>query len=132
MNPWIVILLVMAIIVFVIDHLLRRKKWKDNSKEEKISLIVNMLFAGPYTFLSVLGMLWGIVGGSPQTAFGEVLYNVTLIMGANYFVVAITAVIASFILRKIGKTKASIWINIIAILYIVAVLSINYLVGNLL
>lgn len=132
MNPWIVILLVMAIVVFVIDHLLRRKKWKDNSKEEKISLIVNMLFAGPYTFLSVLGMLWGIVGGCPQTAFGEVLYNVTLIMGANYFVVAITAVIASFILRKIGKTKASIWINIIAILYIVAVLSINYLVGNLL
>ena len=32
MNPWIVILLVTAGIVFGIDYLLRRKKWNDNSK----------------------------------------------------------------------------------------------------
>lgn len=132
MNPWIVITLFMAVVVFVIDYLLRRKKWNGNSKEEKISLIVNMLSVGPYTFLSVLGMFWGIAGGSPETAFGEVLYNVTLIMGASYFIVAIAAVIASFILRKIGKIKASIWINIISLLYIVAVLSINCLVGSIL
>lgn len=132
MNPWIVITLFMAVVVFVIDYLLRRKKWNGNSKEEKISLIVNMLSVGPYTFLSVLGMFWGIAGGSLETAFGEVLYNVTLIMGASYFIVAIAAVIASFILRKIGKIKASIWINIISLLYIVAVLSINCLVGNIL
>lgn len=60
------------------------------------------------------------------------LYNVTLIMGASYFIVAIAAVIASFILRKIGKIKASIWINIISLLYIIAVLSITCLVGNIL
>lgn len=58
MNPWIVITLFMAVVVFVIDYLLRRKKWNGNSKEEKISLIVNMLSVGPYTFLSVLGMFW--------------------------------------------------------------------------
>ena len=132
MNPWLVILLVMAGAVFGIDYLLRRKKWQDNSKEEKISLLVNMISVGPYIFLSVLGMLWGITGGSPETAFGEVLFDATLMMGSTYFIVAFAAVIASFILRKRGKMKASIWINVIAFAYIVFVLAINSLVGEIL
>ena len=75
MNPWITITLVTAGIVFGLDYLFRRKKWKENSKTEKISLLLNMLSSGPYVFLSVLGMLWGIAGGSPESAFGEVLYE---------------------------------------------------------
>lgn len=132
MNPWLVILLVMAGAVFGIDYLLRRKKWQDNSKEEKISLLVNMLSVGPYIFLSALGMLWCITGGSPETAFGEVLFDATLMMGSTYFIVAFAAVIASFILRKRGKMKASIWINVIAFAYIVFVLAINSLAGKIL
>ena len=62
MNPWIMILIVMAGAVFGLDYLIRRKKWQDNSKEEKISLFVNMFSVGPYVFLSALGMLWGIAG----------------------------------------------------------------------
>ena len=60
MNPWVIILFAMAVIVFGVDFLLRKKKWKENSKEEKISLIVNMFSVGPYIFLSILGMLWGM------------------------------------------------------------------------
>ena len=132
MNPWVIILLAMAGIVFGLDYLLRRKKWKDNSKEEKISLIVNMFSVGLYIFLSALGILWGIASDSPETAFGEALYDATLMMGGTYFIVAIVAVIASFILRKIGKIKASIWTNVIALLYIVVVLAVNSLVGVML
>ena len=40
MNPWVIILFVTAGVVFGLDYLFRRKKWKDNSQEEKISLIV--------------------------------------------------------------------------------------------
>ena len=132
MNPWVTILFVMAGAVVGLDYLLRRKKWKANSKEEKISLIVNMCSVGPYIFLSVLGMLWGIVAYSPETAFGEILYDATLMLGGIYFIVAIAAVILSFVLRKIGKVKASIWTNVIALAYIAAVLTVNYLVGNML
>ena len=132
MNPWIVILLVMAAIVFGIDYVVRRKKWKDNSKEEKISLLVNMFSVGIYMFLSVLGMFWGLAGNSPETAFGEVLYEATLMMGAIYFVVALVAVILSLVFRKKGKIKASIWTNVIAFAYIVVVFLVNYLVGTLL
>lgn len=57
MNPWITLTIIMAAIIFGIDFLLRRKKWNNNSTEEKISLLVNMFSAGIYTFLSVLGML---------------------------------------------------------------------------
>ena len=130
MNPWIIITAVMAGIVFGIDYLLRKKKWKDNSKAEKISLLINMFSAGPYVFLSALGMLWGIVPSSPETAFGEALYDATLFMGSAYFVVAFAALIASLILRKTEKIKASIWVNIIALIYIVAVLTMNSIVGK--
>ena len=125
MNPWVIILFTMAVIVFGVDFLLRKKKWKENSKEEKISLIVNMFSVGPYIFLSILGMLWGIVPGSPDTSFGEILYDVTLMMSGTYFLVAGAAVILSLVFRKSGKTKASIWVNVIAFLYIAAVLAIN-------
>ena len=122
----------MAGAVFGLDYLLRRKKWKDNSKEEKISLLVNAFSVGPYLFLSALGLLWGIVPGSPETSFGEMLYDVTLEMGGIYFLVAAAAVILSFVFRKIGKNKASIWINVIAFVYIVVVLGINSLAGKIL
>ena len=84
MNPWIIITFVMASVLFGIDFLLRRKKWKNNSKAEKISLLVNMFSPGPYIFLSALGMLWGIAANSPETALGEVLYDATLVMGSIY------------------------------------------------
>ena len=132
MYPWVIILLVMAAVVFGIDCLIRRKKWKDNTTLEKISLIINMLSVGPYIFLSGLGLLWGITGSSAETAFGKVLYDATLILGGFYFIVAIAAVILSFIFRKIGKIKASIWTNVIAFAYIAVVLTVNYLAGKIL
>ena len=132
MNIWVIILLAMAGVVFGHDYLFRRKKWKNNSKEEKISLIVNMFSVGPYIFLSALGMLWGIASGSPETALGETLYDVTLMMAGIYFIVAIVSVILSFIFRKTGKIKASIWTNVIALFYIVVVLAVNYLAGEIL
>ena len=132
MNPWIAILLVMAGVVFGLDYLFRRKKWKDNSKGEKISLLVNMFSVGVYIFLSALGMLWGIVAYSPETAFGEILYDATLMLGGIYFIVAIAAVVLSFIFRKIGKIKASIWTNVIAFAYIAVVLTVNCLAGKIL
>ena len=132
MNPWIIILLLAAGVVYGLDYLLRRKAWHHNTREEKISLLVNMFSVGPYVFLSVLGALWGIVPGSPETALGEVLYDVTLTMGGIYFVVAAVAAILSLVLRKKGKLKASIWINVIALTYIATVLAVNSLAAKIL
>jgi hypothetical protein len=132
MNPWIIIMLVMASIVFGLDYLVRRKKWKDNSKEEKISLIVNMISVGPYMFLSAIGMLWGIVPGSPETPLGNILYDATLTLGGIYFIIALIAVVLSFIFRIIKKPKASIWTNVIAFAYVVVVLAVNALAGKIL
>ena len=132
MNPWVIILFVVAGIVFGLDYLFRRKKWKDNSKGEKISLLVNMFSVGVYIFLSALGVLWGIVAYSPETAFGEILYEATLMLGQVYFIVAAAAVILSFVFRKMGKIKESIWTNVIAVAYIVVVLTVNHLAGKIL
>ena len=132
MNPWIFILLVAAGVVFGLDRLLRRKAWQDNSKEEKLSLLVNMFTVGPYIFLSALGLLWGLASSSPETVLGEALYDATLMMGGTYFIVAAAAAILSLIFRKKGKIKASIWVNIIAFAYIVIVLTVNSLIGKIL
>ena len=132
MYPWIIILFVAAFAVFAIDYLIRRKKWKENSKAEKISLLVNMFSVGPYVFLSFLALLWGIVHRNPESAFGKILYEATLTIGSFYFVVAIAAMILSFVFRKKGKIKESIWVNVAALLYIVAVLAINSLAGKIL
>ena len=127
MNPWIVILLVGAAIVFFLDFIFRRKKWKDNTKTERISLLLNMVFVGIYLFASALGPLWGIVGSSADTAFGQGLYDVTLIMLGYNWIVALIATIGSFILRKIGKIKGSILINVIGLGYMIILFVINYL-----
>ena len=132
MNPWILILLAMAGLVFCLDLLIRRKKWKDNSRAEKLSLLVNMFSVGPHVFLSALGMLWGIVQVAPKTPFGQALYNGTLTLAGIYFAVALAAVILSFLFRAKGKAKASIWIHVIAFLYIAAVLAVNSLAGKVL
>ena len=132
MNPWIVVVLISAVVVSGIDFLLRRKKWKDQSKAEKVSLLLNVFSVGPYAFLSVLGLLWGITASSPDTAFGKVIYDITMVMASTYFVVALAAVILSLIFRKKGKIKASIWVTVIAFAYIAVVFIVNSLVGNLL
>ena len=132
MNIWLIIGLIMAGVVFLLDYLLRRKKWNDNTKQEKISLVISMVSIVVYMFFSALGMLWGIVEYVPETAFGNVLYDVTLIMAGIYFIIAFVAVILTFILRKLGKAKASIWVNIIAFAYILVVFLVNFLAGVLL
>ena len=132
MTPWIIITLAAAGAVFIIDYLLRKKKWKENTKKEKISLLVNMFSAGPYIFISAMGILWGIVAKNPETALGQVLYDATLMMAGYYYVVAVAAAVSSLILRKKEKTKLSIWVNIIALVYIAVVLTVNSLVGEIL
>ena len=132
MYPLIILILVAAGIVFGIDYLLRRKAWKNNSKEEKTSLLINMFSAGPYVFLSVYGALLRIVPSTSETALGEVLHDITLIMGETYFVIAAVATILSFVFRKKGKVKASIWVNIIALVYLAVVLVMNTLASKIL
>ena len=127
MNPWIIILLVGAVIVFLLDFIFRRKKWKSNTKTEKVSLLLNMVFVGIYIFASGLGLLWGITGSGADTAFGQTLYDVTLTMLGFNWVIALVATIGSFILRKKGKIKASIWMNVIGLGYVVILFVINYL-----
>lgn len=129
MNPWIIIALVGAVIVFLIDLALRRKKWNMNTTKEKISLVIHMIFVTLYLFSSVLGIFLGIVGSSPDTFFGQKLYDITLLMANYIWIVAIFSTITSFILRKKGKTKASILTNLLTLAYIIIVFVVNHLAG---
>ncbi len=91
-----------------------------------------MVSVVPYMILSAFGALMGIVGSGAETAFGIALYEVTLAMAGIYFVIALATVIGALILRKVGKIKASIWINVVSIAYIIVVALINSLASGLL
>jgi hypothetical protein len=110
-----------------LDFVFRRKKWTDNTKPEKISLILNMLLVSIYIFGSFLGLLWGVTDSGADTAFGEVLYDVTLVILSFNWLIGVVATIGAFILRKLGKTKASIWINVLSLGYMVLLFVINSL-----
>lgn len=86
-----------------------------------------MILVGIYLFASGLGLLWGITGSGADTAFGQIVYDVTLVMLGFNWLIALIATIGSFILRKIGKIKASILINVIGLGYMVILFVINYL-----
>ena len=132
MHLWIIMGLPVAGAVLLIDFLIRRKKWSANTLAEKLSLIVNMISGIPYLFASALGMLLGISGSGAETAIGNVIYEVTLSLAGIYFIIATAAIVGSLILRKKGKIKASIWINVAALAYIVVVVVANYLAVELL
>ena len=55
------------------------------------------------------------------------MYNVTLAMLGFNWLIALVATIGSFILRKKGKIKASILINVIGLGYMIILFVINYL-----
>ena len=129
MNPWLIIGLIGAGIIFLLDYVMRRKKWSQNSKQEKISLLLNMFSVSIYAFASALGLLWGITGSGAETAVGEMIYSVTLVMVGIIGVIALVATMGSLILRKKNKIKASIMINIFALVYIIVAFGINSLTG---
>ena len=118
--------------MYVLDLLVRRKKWNQNSKQEKISLVLSMIFVVFYLFTAVLGMLWGIAGGGADTAFGQALYDVTLVVSSFNWLVGLVATIGSLVLRKKEKIKASIWIQIIAVGFIIVVFLLSSLAGAVL
>ena len=86
-----------------------------------------MVFVGIYIFASGLGLLWGITGSGADTAFGQTLYDVTLTMLGFNWLIALVATIGAFILRKKGKIKASILINVIGLGYMIILFAISCL-----
>ena len=130
MEIWIILGAPLVGLVFLLDRLIRRKKWSDSTKGERASLLINAISTIPYMIASAFGVLMGIVGCGSETELGRVIYDVTIYMGALYVFVALGAVVASLLLRKFGKIKTSIYINVAAIAYIIVVAILNYVASE--
>ena len=77
MNPWIIIALIGAGIVFLIDYIVRRKKWSDNTKAEKGSLI---FIWHPWVFM-YLDPFWACYGALQEVVL-TLLANVLIGLAA--------------------------------------------------
>ena len=128
MSAWIGVCLFFTGIVVLIDYILRRKKWSENSRSEKNGLALTLLASFPFILCSAYGILLGIVGPSGKSSFMIGLYNVVLIAGKATFLVCLGVTIASLVLRKIGKARAANWALVMGLCYCVVFLGVSFLV----
>lgn len=111
MYPWIILGLFLAGLYYLVDRLVRRKKWKNNTKQEKASLIISMVCLPVYAFFSALGALIGIVAGGSSPA-AELLWMASVVVGGLFWMAALGITVASLVLRKRGKLRASCMIHV--------------------
>ena len=128
MIIWIIPILLFAGIILLVDFIVRRKKWSQNTKTEKIGLILTVVAAFPYIFCSIYGLLLGIVGAHGASAVMVVLHNIVELCGKGIVFVCLAAVIASLVLRKLGKAIASNWSLGIGLIYCAVITGVSFVV----
>ena len=118
MEIWLLLIALAAALMFGIDFLLRRKRWKKNTREEKQSLLVSLACLPAYVFLSVLGMLLGIAAPTAETVYGGLLFDMAVMTGRFIWVVSIAAFVLGLVLRKRGNPRGSKLAQLAAMGYI--------------
>ena len=126
MLIWCVPTLFFAGIVFLLDFIVRRKKWNENSKEEKKGLLLTLLVSFPYIFCSIYGWLLGIVGPRGSSPFMVLLHEAALAAGTGTVFVCIAATLASLILRKRGNAVASNRALLMGLFYCAAMTALGF------
>lgn len=116
---WIIPSLLFAGIVLMIDFLVRRKKWNENTGDEKIGLVLTLLFSYPFVFGSSMGILFG------NTSVNGLLELVIAVIVCGLPVISLASTIAALVLRKCGKAKASNWALMIGFLYYALLRTLN-------
>lgn len=125
---WLLPSAIYAGIVFLIDYVLRRKKWKENTRIEKQSLLMSAAASFPYTFCSAFGLLMGITANDYENEILDLIQNI-LLMGGNFiWLVCLLVTIASLILRKKGKEVLSKKVHYIALFYIAFILILYFII----
>lgn len=115
---FIVSIIGLMIVFFLLDLLIRRTSWKNNTKDEKMSLIINFITIPIYFLMSSVGVLFGIVDCNAQTEFGKMLFDISVVMGSFTGITVVIVSVFSIILRKKGRTRASKWVHIGSLAYI--------------
>ena len=107
MLIWCAPTLCLAAVVLLIDFVLRRKKWSENTKSEKNGLILTLVVSFPYIFCSIYGRLMGLVDPRGKGALTDLIFEVLLVAGKGTIFVCLAALVASLVLRRQGKAVAS-------------------------
>ena len=115
---FILTIVVLILVFFGLDMLIRKTGWKDNTHDEKISLAINLLTIPVYYLMGSVGVLFGMVGTTAETELGTILFDISTILGAFTGVIVLIISIVSIILRKQGRTRASKWVHMGSLVYI--------------
>jgi len=118
MEIWLLMFIVVILLLFGVDFLLRRKKWRENTKQEKQSLLIGAACVPAYELLSVLGIFLSIAAPTAETELGGWLFDAAVMTGRFIWIVSLAAVILGLFLRKRGNPQASKLAQLAAMGYI--------------
>lgn len=117
-KMFLVTAIVMIIVFFGLDYLIRRTGWKKNTKDERVSLIINFVTIPVYYFMASAGILFAMVGTTAETKVGTFLFELSTILSAFTWLIVLLVSIVSIVLRKQGRTRASKWVHMGSLIYI--------------
>ncbi len=110
--------ILLVVLFFGLDFLVRRTKWSDNTKDEKVSLIINMITIPIYYLMGSVGILFAMVDTTARTELGKMLFEVSAVLASFSGAVVFAISIASIVLRKKGQTRGSKWVHMGSFIYI--------------
>lgn len=127
MFMWILLIISYLVILGLVDYLIRKKHWRDNSLEEKRSLLVYFGCGIVYLVFSMIGVFVGISGEPYESGVGIALFNIAAYMSmATPAVCAIVSVL-NIMLRKKNEFSKSNRIHLLAIIYILVSLLLSFI-----
>jgi len=120
-----------VLVVLGADQLLRRKKRRKRTAQEKQSLIFGVACVPAYVLMSFLGVLLAIAAPDIQTQFGGFLYEAAVMTGRFVWLVSLVAIAMGIVYRKNDNPQASKLVQLAAMGYI-AIFSILCLAAGIL
>ena len=122
---------VIMLVVLGVDQLLRRKKRRKRTAQEKQSLVFGVACVPAYVLMSFLGALLAIAAPDMQTQFGGLLYEAAVMTGRFIWLVSLVAITMGIVYRKNDNPQASKLAQLAAMGYI-AIFSILCLAAGIL
>ena len=127
----IVLSVIIVLAVLGVDQLLRRKKRRKRTAQEKQSLVFGVACVPAYVLMSFLGALLAIAAPDMQTQFGGLLYEAAVMTGRFIWLVSLVAITMGIVYRKNDNPQASKLAQLAAMGYI-AIFSILCLAAGIL
>lgn len=124
---WIFLSLSYIVVLFLADYGLRKKHWRNNSVEEKRSLLIYITCGILYLICSMMSVFMGMAGEPYMSGFGLFMFKTAAYMSMAMPLVCLAVLGGNILLRKKNHLKKANQLHLIAIVYILLTTVITFM-----